>query len=163
VTDRTAGRITRSRGITFRLARWQGCASGAKQRRTSVKNRMHWLAATVLLGATPWAAASCYLVYAPSSEIVYRSVQPPFDVSVPYSKGLQARFPNHQVVVVNDESNCVDLGTGREPEQQQAARTLEITSMLQPRSADAASTVANDAAMRAAGKSTAAGRAAKGK
>jgi hypothetical protein len=127
-----------------------------------VNDKMRWLVAAVLGGAAPWAAASCFLVYAPSGELVYRSVVPPVDLSVPLSKGLAARYPNHQLIMVNDESNCPDLGTGRET-QQTASRTLDITSMLQPRTADNAATAANDASMRAAGKSSATSRAAAAK
>ena len=122
-----------------------------------MKDKMRWLVAAALGGAAPWAAASCFLVYSPSGELVYRSVVPPVDLSVPLSRGLAARYPNHQLIMVNDESNCPDLGTGRET-QQTATRTLDVTSLLQPRNADSAATAANDASMRAAGKSGAASR-----
>jgi hypothetical protein len=127
-----------------------------------VNNKMRWLAVPLLLGVAPWAAASCFLVYSPSGELVYRSVVSPVDLSVPLSRGLAARYPNHQLVMVNDESNCPDLGTGRET-QETATRTLDVTSMLAQRSADTAATAANDASMRAAGKSTAAARSAAAK
>ena len=127
-----------------------------------MNNKMRWLAAPLLLGVAPWAAASCFLVYAPSGELVYRSVVSPVDLSVPLSRGLAARYPNHQLVMVNDESNCPDLGTGRET-QETATRTLDVTSLLTQRTADNAATAANDASMRAAGKSTATARSAAGK
>jgi hypothetical protein len=98
---------------------------------------VRWIVAAALSGAAPWAAASCYLVYAPSGEIVYRSVESPVDLSVPLSRGLAARYPNHQMVIVADESNCLDLGTARDTEvKSSGGKPVDATSLLAARAPD---------------------------
>jgi hypothetical protein len=97
---------------------------------------VRWIVAAALSGAAPWAAASCYLVYAPSGELAYRSIESPVDLSLPLSRGLAARYPNHQMVIVADESNCLDLGTARDAELKSSGKPVDATHLLAARAPD---------------------------
>jgi hypothetical protein len=97
---------------------------------------LRWIVAAALAGFAPWAAASCYLVYAPAGELVYRSVESPIDLSLPLSRGLAARYPNHQMVIIGDESNCLDLGTARDADLKSSGKPLDATHLLAARAPD---------------------------
>ena len=113
---------------------------------------VRWILGAALALAAPWAAASCYMVYAPNGELAYRSTVPPADLSLPLSRGLAARFPNHQLVMVGDETNCLDLGTAREAERA-AGKPMDATSVLAQRAPDMIGT--SDRGRSAAGSATA--------
>jgi hypothetical protein len=75
------------------------------------------LALAALLAATAWpvtAAASCYFVYGPDNQLVYRSTITPVDLSKPISEGLRSRYSGAHLVMVPDETGCPDLLTSGE-------------------------------------------------
>jgi len=68
------------------------------------------LLAVAAAGALPAAAsASCYFVYGPKNDLVYRSTVPPVDLSRPISDGLRGRFSGGHMVMIPDETGCPDL------------------------------------------------------
>jgi len=94
-----------------------------------------WIVGAVLGFAAPWAAATCYMVYAPNGELAYRSSVSPVDLSQPLSRGLATRFPNHQLVMVEDELNCLEAGTVRDADRV-AGRPMDATGVLAQRAPD---------------------------
>jgi len=96
---------------------------------------VRWIVAGALALAAPWAAASCYMVYAPNGELVYRSTASPVDLSQPLGRGLATRFPNHQLIMVQDELNCLEVGTAREAERV-AGKPMDATGLLAQRAPD---------------------------
>ncbi|HUP06080.1 MAG TPA: hypothetical protein VMU47_02945 [Caldimonas sp.] len=96
---------------------------------------VRWIAAATLALAAPWAGATCYTVYAPNGELVYRSSVSPVDLSQPLSRGLAARFPNHQLVMVDDDLNCVDVGTVRDADRA-SSKPMDATGLLAQRAPD---------------------------
>lgn len=113
---------------------------------------VRWIVAAALALAAPWATASCYMVYAPNGELVYRSTVAPVDLSQPLSRGLAARFPNHQLVMVDDELNCAEAGVAREPERM-VGKPMDATTLLAQRAPDMIGT--SDKGRSAAGNATA--------
>jgi len=96
-----------------------------------VKN-VRWIVAAALASAAPWATATCYMVYAPGGELVYRSVVSPVDLSMPLGRGLAARFPNHQLVMVAEDLNCLELSAARDAERA-PGKAQDATSLLSQR------------------------------
>lgn len=60
------------------------------------------------------ASASCFFVYGPKNELVYRSTITPVDLSRPISESVRARFNGGHLVMIPDETGCPDLLAGGE-------------------------------------------------
>lgn len=52
------------------------------------------------------ASAACYLVYAPDQSVVYRSVQPPVDLSVPLHVSMPLVAPGGRLVFALEPTGC---------------------------------------------------------
>ncbi len=52
------------------------------------------------------AGAYCFTLIGPDNRTVYQSINPPFDLSRPFSKTLAARYPGHHLVMTADSANC---------------------------------------------------------
>lgn len=52
------------------------------------------------------AAASCYVVYGPDQDIVYRASEPPVDLSYPIHQTLPRVAPGSTLVFTPDKYNC---------------------------------------------------------
>ncbi|MCW5221091.1 hypothetical protein [Verminephrobacter aporrectodeae] len=65
-------------------------------------------AAAVLAAALfgPLAIASCYVVYGPDKEVVYRASEPPVDMSRPLHETLPRVAPGAALVFSPDDHNC---------------------------------------------------------
>ena len=67
-------------------------------------------AATALVALSalysPSAAAACYVVYGPDQDIVYRSPQPPVDMSYQIHQTLPLVAPGATLVFTPDNINC---------------------------------------------------------
>jgi len=73
-------------------------------------------AAAALLGAlfSQSAAASCYVVYGPDKDIVYRAPEPPVDMSYQIHQTLPLVAPGATLVFTPDNYNC-DLTVNKLP------------------------------------------------
>jgi hypothetical protein len=60
------------------------------------------------------AAASCYVVYGPDKDIVYRAPEPPIDMSRQIHEVLPLVAPNSTLVFTPDNHNC-DVPINRLP------------------------------------------------
>jgi len=61
-----------------------------------------------LLALASWQALACYTVYDSKSRVLYRSTEPPVDMSRPLHETLPQRFPGGQLVFHNDNT-CPDV------------------------------------------------------
>ena len=50
--------------------------------------------------------AECYTVYDKSDKPVYKSFEPPFDLSIPISEGIKSKFPGGYLIQSNERSSC---------------------------------------------------------
>lgn len=69
----------------------------------------YWSAAAAALLAaiaSPSALASCYVVYGPDADIVYRASRPPVDLSRPIHETLPAVAPGGTLVFTPDRLGC---------------------------------------------------------
>ena len=73
-------------------------------------------AAAALIAAlfSQTAAASCYVVYGPDKDIVYRAPEPPIDMSRQIHEVLPLVAPNSTLVFTPDNHNC-DVPINRLP------------------------------------------------
>lgn len=64
--------------------------------------------ATALAAAlfSPAASAACYYIYAADSELIYRSYEPPVDMSYPLHQTLPAVAPGGKMVFSLDSQGC---------------------------------------------------------
>jgi len=62
------------------------------------------------------ASASCFYVYGPKNDLLYRSTISPVDLSRPISEGLRGRFAGGHLVMIPDETGCPDLLANGESE-----------------------------------------------
>ncbi|MEP7300379.1 MAG: hypothetical protein ABI699_02540 [Caldimonas sp.] len=67
------------------------------------------LALFVAAGVPATASASCFFVYGPKNQLVYRSTITPVDLSRPISESLRGRFSGGHLVMIPDETGCPDL------------------------------------------------------
>jgi len=67
-----------------------------------------WKAAAVVAVSTVAQAASaaCYVVYAPDNTVVYRSVQPPVDLSLPLHVTMPQAAPGGRLVFALEPTGC---------------------------------------------------------
>ena len=73
------------------------------------------LFATLVAAFAPSAAsASCFFIYGPTNQLVYRSTIAPVDLSRPISESMRARFNGGYLVMIPDETGCPDLLAGGE-------------------------------------------------
>jgi hypothetical protein len=73
------------------------------------------LLATLAAALVPvTASASCFFVYGPKNELIYRSTITPVDLSRPISEGMRGRFSGGHLVMIPDETGCPDLLAGGE-------------------------------------------------
>lgn len=73
------------------------------------------LLASLAVALLPTAAsASCFFIYGPSNQLVYRSTTTPVDLSRPISESVRARFNGGHLVMIPDETGCPDLLAGGE-------------------------------------------------
>lgn len=56
--------------------------------------------------AAQMASASCYYVYAPSNELIYRSNRAPVDLTYQLHNTVPALYPGARMVFTLDEFNC---------------------------------------------------------
>lgn len=69
------------------------------------------IAASWLFSLPTLSLAYCFSVYTPQNQLVYQSTTTPIDLSRPISAGLSARYPNHHLVFIPDQSRCTPVGT----------------------------------------------------
>ena len=69
------------------------------------------LAAALVPGT---ASASCFFVYGPKNDLIYRSTITPVDLSRPISESMRGRFSGGHLVMIPDETGCPDLLAGGE-------------------------------------------------
>ena len=60
------------------------------------------------------ASASCFFIYGPKNQLVYRSTITPIDLSRPISDSMRSRFGGNHFVMIPDETGCPDLLAGGE-------------------------------------------------
>lgn len=73
------------------------------------------LLATLAAALVPvTASASCFFIYGPKNELVYRSTITPVDLSRPISDSMRGRFSGGHLVMIPDETGCPDLLAGGE-------------------------------------------------
>jgi hypothetical protein len=78
-----------------------------------MKFRTSLLAAS-LLAVAAWPALACYTVYDSSSRVVFRSAEPPVDMSRPLHETVPQRFPGGQLVF-DTGTSCPGVSGGRLP------------------------------------------------
>ena len=84
---------------------------------------LRYATATVVAGLFSQAAmAACYVVYGPDHEVLYRSVQPPVDLSRPLHETLPQVAPGG-ALIFSLESNGCELEINKLPQPQ--ARTTQ--------------------------------------
>ena len=70
---------------------------------------------TLVASLAPGAAsASCFFIYGPTNQLVYRSTITPVDLSRPISESMRARYGGGYLVMIPDETGCPDLLAGGE-------------------------------------------------
>ncbi len=62
-----------------------------------------------LWSGSAFAAGPCYTVYGKDNAIVYRSEEPPIDLSRPIHVGMAKRFPNGHLVMQAGAQECLPL------------------------------------------------------
>jgi len=50
--------------------------------------------------------AACYTVYDKSDKPVYKSSEPPFDLSIPISEGIKSKYPGGYLIQTSERSSC---------------------------------------------------------
>lgn len=67
-----------------------------------------WKAAVLIASASlvQAASAACYLVYAPDNTVVYRSLQPPVDLSMPLHATMPLVAPGGHLVFALEPTGC---------------------------------------------------------
>ena len=84
---------------------------------------LRYATATVLAGLFSQAAtAACYVVYGPDEAVIYRSVEPPVDMSRPLHETLPMVAPGGKLVFSLDSHGC-ELEINKLPQQPQAGAT----------------------------------------
>ena len=73
-----------------------------------------FVAALVAALVPTLASASCFFVYGPKNQLVYRSTTTPIDLSRPISESMRSRFSGGHFVMIPDETGCPDLLAGGE-------------------------------------------------
>lgn len=68
------------------------------------------IAAALISSLPALSHAYCFSVYTQRNQLVYQSTTTPVDLSRHISAGLDARYPNHHLVFVPDESRCTEVG-----------------------------------------------------
>ena len=68
----------------------------------------HVAAVTALAAAlfSPVASAACFLIYAPDGELIYRSIEPPVDMSYPLHQTLPKVAPGGKLIFSLDLHGC---------------------------------------------------------
>ena len=56
--------------------------------------------------AAQQAAASCYVIYGADGQVLYRSVEPPVDLSLPLHQTLPQAAPGGRLVFTLDDHGC---------------------------------------------------------
>lgn len=71
---------------------------------------VHHLRAAAVLAiclAAQAASAACFSVYGANQELIYRSIRPPVDLSLPLHQTVDQLAPGARVVFSLDEFNCI--------------------------------------------------------
>jgi hypothetical protein len=55
---------------------------------------------------SPAASAACYYIYGPDTELIYRSYEPPVDMSFPLHQTLSSVAPGGKMVFTLDSQGC---------------------------------------------------------
>ena len=55
------------------------------------------------------ADAYCFTLIGPDNRTVYQSINPPFDLSRPFSRTLAARYPGHHLVMAASSVECNEI------------------------------------------------------
>lgn len=55
-------------------------------------------------GSTSFAA--CYTVYDKSDKPIYKSSEPPFDLSIPISEGIKSKYPGGYLIQTSERASC---------------------------------------------------------
>jgi len=50
--------------------------------------------------------AACYTVYDKSDKPVYKSSEPPFDLSIPFSEGIKSKYPGGYLIQSSERASC---------------------------------------------------------
>ena len=84
---------------------------------------LRYATATVLAGLfSQPALAACYVVYGPDQEVIYRSMEPPVDLSRPLHETLPRVAPGGKLVFSLDSHGC-ELEINKLPQPPQAGAT----------------------------------------
>ncbi len=59
-----------------------------------------------LVSNASFASGPCYTVYGKDNKVVYRSEEPPIDLSAPIHRGMAKRFPNGHLVTQAGVNDC---------------------------------------------------------
>jgi len=67
---------------------------------------------TALFALPSLAAANCYSVYDPQNRLAFQSTVAPVDLSGRISEAMRARFPGGYLVMIPDDSDCLEFRSG---------------------------------------------------
>lgn len=67
--------------------------------------RIHILV-VLILAFSSTSFAACYTVYDKSDKPVYKSSEPPFDLSIPISEGIKSKYPGGYLVQDSQKASC---------------------------------------------------------
>ncbi len=70
------------------------------------------LPAAALFALPVLASANCYSVYDGQNRLTFQSTVAPVDLSERISDAMRARFPGHFLVILPDDSDCVEYRSG---------------------------------------------------
>lgn len=61
---------------------------------------------TLILAFSSTSFAACYTVYDKSDKPVYKSSEPPFDLSIPISEGIKSKYPGGYLIQSSERASC---------------------------------------------------------
>ena len=64
------------------------------------------IVATLILAFGSTSFAACYTVYDKSDKPVYKSSEPPFDLSIPISEGITSKYPGGYLIQSSERASC---------------------------------------------------------
>ncbi len=70
------------------------------------------LAAAAFCGLPSLAAANCYSIYDAQNRLAFQSTIAPIDLSARISDAMRARFPGSFLVILPDDSSCLEFRSG---------------------------------------------------
>ena len=70
------------------------------------------LPVAALLALPTLASANCYSIYDGQNRLVFQSTVAPIDLSTRISDAMRARFPGNFLVIMTDDSDCLEFRSG---------------------------------------------------